>query len=275
MANVYLGSELLNGGGSSDSNQAGAGAITSLAIWSGTYQEYQAISTPDTSTIYFVKGKSTSVPATGFTISQTHTQTTANTPVTFSVDSVTGDPDGQPGEASYTYKWWITGSTGPTVSEFTTPSSGTGIGTSQATATAISNSSIILSSSTSGTVTVNVAVFDGATQVGSAQAFNAYTMSSTVVLTFNVTYSSSASWFFQCGGPTVSATVTAGTSSTNGGSIRFGGEVDPDDFSIAVTQQSKTGDGVIVTEICNGYSDGFGKRMYARTTDTTAAFYLY
>jgi hypothetical protein len=277
MANVYLGSELLNGGsgGGSLSAQSDAVAISELAIWSGTYQEYDAISTPDDYTIYFVTGKQTAVAATGFTISQTHTQATPNTAITFSVDSITGDADAQPGQVDADgYKWWIT-STGPTVSEFTTPSGGTGIGTSQATATKISNSSITLNSSTDGGITVNVVPFEGDTQIGSPQAFNVVTISSTVVLRFNVTYTSSASWFFQCGGPTVQSTVTAGTSTTDGGSIRFGGEVDPDDFGPVMQFQGKTGDERLVTEICNNWDDGFGKRMYARTTDSTANYYLY
>ena len=165
MANVYLGSELLNGGGSSSSSQAGASAISSLSIWSGTYQEYSAISTPDTSTIYFVKGKPSSIVPSGttFTKSQSATGNVAEgTSVTFSVDlSSIIDPDMQPG--SLGFKWWISDATSnATVSAFTE----SGVGTSLATASIIPNDTITLTTNTSqnGLYRVNVAIFDGTTQ---------------------------------------------------------------------------------------------------------------
>ena len=139
MANVYLGAELLNGGGSSPSTQPGAVAVSQLAIWSGTYQEYEAIATPDVYTIYFVKGNPTAIIAQAFSITQTNSSTLlVGNDATFTVATITGDPDAQPGADTYQFKWWLTNTSGSiSASSFTTPSGGTGIGTSQANATLI------------------------------------------------------------------------------------------------------------------------------------------
>lgn len=264
MANVYLGDRLLNGGGSSPSTQPGAVAVADLAIWSGTYQEYEAISTPDVYTIYFVKGNPTAIVAENFTISQTHSGgQSINTPATFTVATITGDPDAQPGNDTYQFKWWLTSNTGGFVpASFTTPSGGTGIGTSQANATLIEDQFITINDSTGGTGTVNVAVFDGGVQVGAAQSFTPVTFVGLVTLSITSSYGG-ADFFWQCGGPNVSS-VVAGTT----GSITVGGEVDPDQ-GVSQSATITSGDATYATEICYGYSDGFGYRMYAGTTDST------
>lgn len=264
MANVYLGSELLNGGGSSSSNQAGSSAISSLAIWSGTYQEYAAIATPDTSTIYFVKGKPSSFNPTGatFTKSQSasgnHNITAAA--ITFTVDRTSIiDPDLQPGNLGF--KWWISDATGNA-----SPSgfAESGIGTSLATATIVDNETITLSPTASqlGLYRVNVAIFDGTNQSGDAQTFTDVTAVTYVTLSITSSYSG-ASFFWQCGGPSVSGSVVSGT-----GSIRVGGEIDPDGY-VSQSASITSGDATYMHERCNGWGDGFGFRMYASTQNST------
>lgn len=265
MANIYLGSELLNGGGSSSSSQQDAIDVTSLAIWSGTYQEYQDISTPDDNTIYFVKGKQSSFAPSSFTIDQSHTGTVQpSTALTFEVTGFTGDLDDPAGDnfGDFTYKWWVNSTTIST-DDFDVD----GVGTSKATATAISDYEVTLTTTTTDDVVVNVAVFDGSTQVGSDQAFTSVTVSSNVTLSITSSYSG-ASFFWQCGGPSVSGTVQGGT-----GSIRVGGEVDPDQ-SVSQSYTRTSGDATMTTEICYGWSDGFGYRMHAGYQDSTMQCYF-
>jgi len=259
---IYLGANLLTGGGSGSSNseQDDALDLVSLALWNGDYTEYDAITTKDDSTIYFVQGVSSNFPASSFTISQTATtKNTSISPtptVTFSTSIVVGAVDDPQGAAVvYTYKWWV--ASGATGADFDIGSS---LGTSQATATAVTSSSITHNSTTEGTFTVYVAVFnpDG-TQLGTAQAYNPVTSTGSVTLSISSTYSG-ASFFWQCGGPSVS-----GVRAYNG-SIRVGGEVDPDQ---GVSQSySRSGDAHVITEICYNWSDGFGYRMYARYQDS-------
>lgn len=264
MANVYLGAELLNGGGGSPSTQPGAVAVSQLAIWSGTYQEYQAIATPDAYTIYFVKGNPSQIQATSFSITQTASgQLNINNDATFTVATIAGDPASQPGNDDYQFKWWLTNTSGSlSASSFISPSGGTGIGTSQANATLIENQFITANSSTTGAMTVNVAVFDSGTQVGAAQAFTPMNYASIVTLSITSSYGG-ADFFWQCGGPTVSGVVNTGT-----GSIRIGGEVDPDQ-GVSQSATITSGDATYASEICYGWSDGFGFRMYAQTSDST------
>ncbi len=264
MANVYLGAELLNGGGSSPSTQPGAVAVSQLAIWSGTYQEYEAIATPDVYTIYFVKGNPTAIVAQAFSITQTNSTTLLiGNDVTFTVATITGDPDAQPGNDTYQFKWWLTNTSGSiSASSFTTPSGGTGIGTSQANATLIEDQFITANSPTTGGMTVNVAVFDSGVQVGAAQAFTPMSFVQLVTLSISSSYGG-ASFFWQCGGPSVSASVTAGS-----GSIRVGGEVDPDQ-GVSQSASITSGDATYVSEVCYGWGDGFGFRMYAQTSNST------
>ena len=259
MANVYLGAELLNGGGSSPSTQPGAVAVSQLAIWSGTYQEYEAIATPDVYTIYFVKGNPTAIIAQAFSITQTNSSTLlVGNDATFTVATITGDPDAQPGADTYQFKWWLTNTSGSiSASSFTTPSGGTGIGTSQANATLIEDQFI-----TANSPTVNVAVFDSGVQVGAAQAFTPMSFVELVTLSITSSYGG-ASFFWQCGGPSVSGTVTAGS-----GSIRVGGEVDPDQ-GVSQSASITSGDATYASEVCYGWSDGFGFRMYAQTSNST------
>lgn len=265
MANVYLGTELLNGGGSSSSSQPGASAISSLAIWSGTYQEYHAIATPDTSTIYFVKGRPSSYNPTGTTFTKSQSATgsiSTNVPATFTVDtSSIIDPDLQPGNLGF--KWWISDATGSAApSAFTVPTNGTGIGTSLATASIINNETITLNSSLTGLYRVNVAVFDGTDQIGDSQTFSDVTIAGYVTLSITSSYGG-ATFSWQCGGPSVSGLVVQ-----NSGSIRVGGEVDPDQ-GVSQSATITSGDATYATEICYGWSDGFGFRMYAGNTDST------
>ena len=263
MGNVYLGSELLNGGGSSSSTQAGASAISSLSIWSGTYQEYQAISTPDTSTIYFVKGKATSFNATGttFTKSQSHTGNRAEgSTTTFSVDITSIiDPDLQPGDLGF--KWWISDAT---VNASPSAFAESGVGTSLATATIIDNETITLNNGATdnGLYRVNVAIFDGNDQIGDSQTFTDVNAVSYVTLSITSRYSG-ASVYWECGGPSVSGNVVAGV-----GSIRVGGEIDPDGY-VSQSASITSGDATYATERCNSWSDGFGFRMYAGNQNST------
>lgn len=266
MGNVYLGSELLNGGGSSSSGQAGASAISSLSIWSGTYQEYQAISTPDTSTIYFVKGRPSSYNPSGTTFTKTQSHSGSHpqgVTVTFTVDTVSIiDPDLQPGDAVQ-FKWWMTDATVDAApGNFTVPTNGTGIGTSLATASFIENSSITLDGSLGGLYRVNVAAFHDGNQIGDTQTFSDVTINVYVTLSITSSYSG-ASFFWQCGGPSASGSVVA-----NSGSIRVGGEVDPDQ-SVSQSASITSGDATYATEICYGFSDGFGFRMYAGNQNST------
>lgn len=265
MANIYLGSELLNGGGSSSSEQLGAINVTSLAIWSGTYQEYQDITTPDANTVYFVKGKQSSFVPSSFTINQSITSNVQpNTNITYSVTGFAGDLDNPEGDnfGDFTYKWWVNSTSIPT-SDFNV----TGVGTSKATATAISNYEVVLNTSTEDTVVVNVAVFDGTRQVGTDQAFTSVEVTANVTLSITSSYSG-ASFFWQCGGPSVSGTVQGGS-----GSIRIGGEVDPDQ-PVSQSYSRTSGDATMTTEICNGWSDGFGYRMHAGYQDSTMVCYF-
>lgn len=269
MANVYLGTELLNGGGGgSSSTQEDALDLVSLAIWNGDYTDFNAITTKDTSTIYFVSGNPSSFPLSSFTISQTGTsKNTVVTPVqtvTFSTSLTNSDVvDSQGVVPSATFKWWVTG--GATNADFTMSngSANSNIGTSEATATAVSDFAITHNTTTEGTFTVNVAVFnpDG-TQLGSAQAYTPVVSSGSVTLSISSSYGG-ASFFWQCGGPSVSATVAYNES------IRVGGEVDPDQ---SVSQSySRTGDAVVVSEVCYGWSDGFGYRVYARALNSNVS----
>jgi len=257
---IYLGANLLTGGGSgsSSSEQEGAVDLTSLALWNGDYTDYNNIGTKDASTVYFVSGSPSNFAASGFTISQTGTaKNTTLTPIptiTFSVALTPHPVDDFQGDISgYTFKWWVP--SGATGADFDIDSAS--IGTSQATATAVTNPTIVHNSTTEGTFTVNVAVFDASnTQVGSAQAFTPVAASGTVTLTISSSYGG-ASFFWQCGGPSVSGTVAYN------GSIRVGGEVDPDQ-AVSQSYSKTTGDAVVSTERCYNWSDGFGYRMYGR-----------
>ena len=273
MANVYLGAELLTGGGGgSSSTQADALDLVSLGIWNGDYTNYNAITTKDANTIYFVSGDQSAFALASFTIAQSATtKNTVATPTelinftTTLVGSEVVDQQGAP-IAGVTYKWWVTG--GATSSDFAMSggSANSNIGTSQATATAVSDDSITHNSTTDGTFTVNVAVFnpDG-TQLGASQAFTPVTASGTVTISISSSYSG-ASFYWQCGGPTVSAVLAYNQS------IRVGGEVDPDQ---SVSQSySRSGDAHVVSEVCYNYSDGFGYRVYARLTNSTVTCYF-
>lgn len=262
MANVYLGAELLNGGGESMSAQADALDLVSLGIWNGDYTNYNAITTKDANTIYFVSGDQSSFALSGFTIAQSATAKNTSTTPTVEVDftaSIVGpevvDLQGAP-FVGVTFKWWVTG--GATSSDFAMSggSANSNIGTSLATATAVSDDSITHNTTTAGTFTVNVAVFNAdGTQLGASQAFTPVIATDQVTISISSSYGG-ASFFWQCGGPTVSALLSYNQS------IRVGGEVDPDQS--VYQSYSRSGDAYVVSEVCNNYSDGFGYRVYAR-----------